>query len=119
MQRPLALIGSGLAVGILTSIAVIELVADKLPKTPSRTAPSGLIARFVMGGLSGACVAAGGGSRPIVGAILGAAGGIAGAFSGYRIRTGLVRALAKPDIYVALLEDAVAIGGCLLVVSRY
>jgi uncharacterized membrane protein len=59
LERPLALIGSLPAVAIFTLLAVVELVADKLPRTPSRTAPPGLIARIVLGGLTGACVAAG------------------------------------------------------------
>ena len=61
LQGPLALMGSIPSVAIFTLLAVVELVADKLPKTPSRTAPPGLIARIIMGGLSGACVAAGAG----------------------------------------------------------
>src|SRR6185369_10137557 len=72
LERPLSLIGSLPAVVILTALAVVELITDKLPKTPSRTAPLGLIARIVMGGLSGACVAAGGGQGAIPGAALGA-----------------------------------------------
>jgi uncharacterized membrane protein len=104
---------------ILTVLAVSELVADKLPKTPSRTAPLGLIARIVTGGITGACVAASGGQAAILGAVLGAVGGIVGCFGGYQARTRLVKALGKPDIYVALLEDLVAIAGCLWVVSRF
>ncbi len=78
IERPLSLIGSLPAVGILTLLAVVELVADKLPRTPSRTAPPGLIARIVMGGLTGACVAAGGTQGIFLGILLGAAGGVAG-----------------------------------------
>jgi uncharacterized membrane protein len=119
LERPLSLIGSVPSVVILTVLAVAELVADKLPKTPSRTAPLGLIARIVTGGITGACVAASGGQAAILGAVLGAVGGIVGCFGGYQARTRLVKALGKPDIYVALLEDLVAIAGCLWVVSRF
>jgi uncharacterized membrane protein len=59
LDGPLALIGSIASVAIFTLLAIAELVADKLPKTPSRTSPPGLIARIVTGGLTGACVAAG------------------------------------------------------------
>jgi uncharacterized membrane protein len=72
LARPLALIGSLPAVAIFTLLAIVELVADKLPQTPSRTAPLGLIARIVMGGLTGACVAAAGGQGIFLGAVLGA-----------------------------------------------
>ena len=119
LERPLSLIGSLPSVVIFTLLAIAELVADKLPKTPSRTAPPGLIARIVMGGLSGACVAAGGGQGVLPGAALGAVGGVVGCFGGYQARTRLVKALRVPDLYVALFEDVVAIAGCLWVVSRF
>jgi hypothetical protein len=45
--------------------------------------------------------------------------GIAGAFAGYQWRTGLVKALKVPDFVIALLEDAIAIGAGLFIVSRY
>jgi len=119
LEGLLSLIGSLPSVVIFTLLAVAELVADKLPQTPSRTAPVGLIARIVTGGLTGACVAAGGGEGSLVGAVLGAVGGVVGCFGGYQARTGLVKALGTRDIYVALVEDLVAIAGCLWVVSRF
>ena len=73
----------------------------------------------MFGGLAGAAVASAGAQSIALGAVLGAAGGIAGAFAGYRVRTRLVRALKVPDIAIALLEDAVAIVGGLLIVSRF
>ncbi len=119
LERPLSLIGSVPSVVIFTVLAVVELVADKLPRTPNRTSPPGLIARIVTGGLTGACVAAGGAQEVFLGALDGAGGGVVGAFAGYQARTRLVKALGKPDIYVALLEDLVAIAGGLWVVSRF
>lgn len=118
LERPLSLVGSLPSALIFTIAAVAELVADKLPKTPSRTSPPGLIARIVMGGLSGACVAASAGHSALLGAGLGAVGGVVGCFAGYHARTRLVKALGTPDFYVALVEDLVAIGGSLWVVSR-
>ena len=119
LERPLSLIGSLPAVVIFTLLALAELVADKLPKTPNRTSPMPLIARILMGALTGACVAAGGGQSAIAGAAVGAAGGVVGAFAGYQARARLVKALGTPDIYVALLEDIVTIAGSLWVVSRF
>ena len=119
IEGPLVLIGSLPSVVIFTLLAVVELVADKLPQTPSRTAPPGLIARILMGGLTGACVAAGGGQGAVLGAVLGIVGGLVGCFGGYQARTGLVKALGIRDIYIALVEDLVAIAGSLWVVSRF
>lgn len=116
---PLSWMGSTAAVAVFTVMALVELVVDKLPSTPNRTAIPGLIGRSLLGGLSGAAVATAGGQAMVLGAALGAAGGIAGAFAGYEVRRRLVRALAVPDLAVALLEDAVAIAGGLLIVSRF
>jgi uncharacterized membrane protein len=118
-NTPLLFLGSTTVVAVFTLLAVGELVADKLPSAPSRLKPPGMIARVVLGGLSGAAVAGAGGQTILVGAILGIAGGVGGAFAGYQARTSLVKALKVPDLVIALLEDAVAIGGGLLVVSRF
>jgi uncharacterized membrane protein len=115
----LSFMASTAAVVIFTLLALVELVADKLPSTPSRTKPVGLIARIVLGGLSGAGVAVSGAQSIVLGAVLGAVGGIAGAFAGYQVRTRLVKALEVPDLVIALLEDSVAIGGGLFIVSRF
>jgi uncharacterized membrane protein len=119
LDRPLSLIGSLPAVAIFTVIAVAELVADKLPQTPSRTAPLGLMARIVMGGLAGACVAGAGAQGILLGALIGVTGGVVGCFLGYRARTGLVKALKTRDLKVALTEDLVAIAGSVAVVSQF
>src|SRR5215470_7812118 len=107
LRGQLALIGSIPAVAIFTLLAVVEMVADKLPNTPSRTAPPGLIARIVMGGLTGACIAVAGGEGALLGALFGIISGIMGCFRCFHARTRLVKALGTPDIYVALLEDLV------------
>ena len=118
LDGPLALIGSLPSVLILTLLAVGELVADKLPRTPNRTAPLGLVARLVTGAVTGACITAAAGQGIFPGGLLGALGGLVGCFGGYHARKRLVQALGVPDIYVALLEDLVAIAGCLWVATR-
>jgi uncharacterized membrane protein len=111
--------GSALSVLVLTMLAITELIYDKRPDTPSRTAPAGLIGRIVTGGLCGACVATAGGAELVLGAMLGVLGGVIGCFGGYQIRSRLVKALGVRDIVVALIEDLVAVGGSLIVVSRF
>lgn len=118
IERPLALIGSVPSVIVLTLLAVAELVADKLPSTPKRTAALGLIARILTGGVAGACVAVGGAQAALAGAALGVLGGVAGAFIGYQVRSRVVKGLGIRDLYVALVEDLVAVAGCLWIVYR-
>jgi uncharacterized membrane protein len=115
----LAFLGSTAAAYILAVCALGELVVDKLPNTPSRTEPLGLLARFATGGLSGAALCAAANKSVVIGAVLGAVGGVVGGFVGYQLRTRLVRALGLPAIVVALLEDAIAIGGGFFIVSRF
>ena len=112
-------LGSTAAVMVFALFAVVELVADQLPSAPNRTAPPGLIARIVLGALCGAAIAASGTQSIAIGAVLGAAGGVTGAFGGYQVRTRLVKALKVPDFVIATLEDAVAIGAGLFIVSRF
>src|ERR1700685_4762014 len=54
----LAFLGAPITPYVLSVLAIGELIADKLPKTPSRKAPPGFIARIVTGGLSGAAIGA-------------------------------------------------------------
>jgi uncharacterized membrane protein len=107
---PLAFMGSAVAVGLFTLLAILELVADVLPKTPARTAPVGLIARIIMGGLCGACMYAAAAATPLVGAIVGIVGAVIGTYGGYYIRHSLVNNLKVKDIMIAIPEDIVAIG---------
>jgi uncharacterized membrane protein len=118
LGSPLAFMGSTIAVAIFSLAAIGEYINDKLPKTGSRTAPPALIARMILGGLSGACVSISGGQTLLVGAILGAIGAVIGAFGGYQVRTRLVKALNVKDIFVAIPEDLVAIGFAFFVVSQ-
>jgi uncharacterized membrane protein len=108
-DSPLSFMGSAIAVGIFTLLAIVELVADKLPNTPARTASVGLIARIIMGGLCGACLYAAGAASPIPGAVFGIIGALIGTFAGYHIRRALVSKLNVKDILIAVPEDIIAI----------
>lgn len=112
-----ALMGSTVAVVIFSLLAIAEYVADLLPTTPRRTAPGPLVARIAMGGLCGACLSASSGGSLALGAALGGVGGVIGAFSGYELRTRLVKALKVNDSVIALSEDVVAIVLAGLIVS--
>jgi uncharacterized membrane protein len=115
---PLAFLGVRWVPYFLTVLMLAELVGDKLPRTPARTQPGPFIGRILTGGLAGAALAVGSGLTLLAGAAAGGIGAVVGTLGGYRVRTGLVRALGVPDYVVALAEDVVAIGGALLAVSR-
>lgn len=100
---------------IFTVLAIAELIADKLPNTPARTAPLGLTARIVLGGASGFAVATSAGLSLSFSILLGSIGGFAGAFLGYHSRRLIVSKLHVPDFAVAAVEDLIAIAGGLLI----
>lgn len=103
---------------LFTSLALFELIADKLPGTPSRTAVVGLSARVVFGGLCGVALATSAGTSPVLALVAAALGAVVGAFGGYNIRHALVSRQHLPDFAVALAEDAIAIAGGLLILFR-
>src|SRR5580692_6618608 len=67
----LAFLGHPVTLIVFTMLALLELIADKLPNTPARTAPVGLIARIVLGCLGGAALAASAGGNLLAAAIVG------------------------------------------------
>ena len=79
-SSPLATIMSATAAKRITDFAVSELIADKLPFTPSRLNAAPLASRIVSGAICGATIY-GVVKRPLAeGAVLGGLGAIAGAF---------------------------------------
>jgi uncharacterized membrane protein len=114
----LAFLGLAAAPYIFSALAIGELITDQLPKTPSRKAPIGFGARIVSGALCGAALGAS--NQVLIGGMLaGVAGAVAGTLGGYEFRVRLVRAIGGNDLPVALLEDAIAIGGAFLAVTRF
>jgi uncharacterized membrane protein len=101
---------SRLAVAIVfTVLAVAELVADKLPKTPNRTSPGPLMVRLLLGALIGAIAAIGVNGSSVEGGFLSAITALAGAFCGYHIRNEIVDRLRPEDWQVAIVEDALTV----------
>jgi uncharacterized membrane protein len=118
LDSPLAFIASTWAVIQFSALAIFELVADLLPKTPKRTAPGPLAARVITGGLCGASLCASANQSLVIGAALGTLGAVIGAFAGYEIRKRLVTGLTVRDIFIALPEDLIAISLALFLVTR-
>ena len=117
-QTGVAFMSAPITAYILTVGACVELVFDKLPITPSRLTAVPLGARVVLGGLCAATLSAAVQQSAIVGAVVGGLGGFAGAWVGYHVRRYLTTTRKAPDLLVALVEDAIAIGSAVFVVSR-
>jgi uncharacterized membrane protein len=102
-----------------TLFAVMELIVDKLPSTPARTAPVGLIARIVFGGACGLALATSAGMSLSFSVLLGSIGALVGTFAGYHSRHLIVSKAHVPDLAVAVVEDVIAIGGGLFVLCYF
>jgi uncharacterized membrane protein len=109
----LAFLGYSWTAWILTAFALVELVTDQLPSTPSRTVPIQFGTRIVTGGLSGAAIGAGRGTM-VGGLLAGVVGAIIGTLGGRALRGRLATAFGS-DRPAALIEDAIAIAGALLI----
>lgn len=108
-------LGSLPAVIILVILALVELVGDQLPSTPSRKVPMQFGGRVVMGAIAGALLLQ---DNWIVGLILGAIGAVLGTLGGAEVRARLAKAFGR-DLPAALLEDFVAVVAALLIVSYF
>lgn len=103
---------------VISVLAVGELIADKLPFTPSRTTMFPLVARAISGAVSGAALCSSIKRSAWLGALFGAAGALAGTYAAYELRRRIVEKLHVPDAVVALAEDVLAVGSGTLVTSK-
>lgn len=99
---------------VLSLFALVELVTDQLPATPSRKVPVQFGARVVIGAVSGAAIGAAAGML-VAAAIAGVVGAVVGTLLGAAFRQKLAAAFGR-DRPAALIEDAVAIGAAVLIV---
>jgi uncharacterized membrane protein len=103
----LAFMGYAWTPWIFTLLALVEMVGDQLPSTPSRKVPMQFGARIIGGALSGATIGAAAGSW-IAGIIAGVVGAVIGTFGGAEIRAQMAKAFGR-DTPAAFIEDAGAI----------
>jgi uncharacterized membrane protein len=105
--------------GVLGSVVGLagELVADKLPVTPSRLTAGPFLQRLATGGTVGAAVHYDAGRPRALGVLLGAAGAGAGAFAGTRGRAFLADRTGLPQPLLGAVEDLFAVGLAMAVVT--
>jgi uncharacterized membrane protein len=94
--------------GLLVAAAAGELVVDKLPATPSRLEPRGLIGRLVLGALAASLFAQTRQAPWLPAAAIGGSSAAVAAKIGHDVRARLDQ--HAPDPAVAVVEDALALG---------
>ncbi|MCM8557809.1 DUF4126 domain-containing protein [Sphingomicrobium sediminis] len=109
-------LGAAAPAAILTLVALGELYGDKHTDR-SRTWVPAVIGRVVMGAVAGAALALGAADPAVglVGAGLGAVGALIGTYATLPLRLRLAKKWGK-DLPAALIEDAVVIGGTVLLI---
>jgi len=103
---------------ILGISALGELVADKMPKTPNRTALGPFVVRLASGAITGAALVQVGGVSAWTGAVCGGVGAIAGTFGMFHARRFAGRLTRIRDPYIGAVEDVVAIAIAASVVAQ-
>ena len=131
---PFAILDRPAALRVASLLAAGELIGDKLPNTPARTAAVPLLGRMALGATAGVVLAfasesaessspTGMGSdlvsklAPALG--FGALGGLLGTFATFHARRGLTKQAGLPDFPVALLEDGLVLAGAFAVASQF
>jgi uncharacterized membrane protein len=100
-------VGNIAVVIVLTILAIVELVGDQLPQTPSRKTPPQFAGRVVTGAVAGLVLGLPSGNW-IAGLILGIVGAVIGTLGGAEVRKWLAGAFGR-DLPAALIEDVIAI----------
>jgi uncharacterized membrane protein len=102
------------AAGMLATLAIGEMIVDKLPFVPARTQWPALVVRAITGAAAAWVMPHDDEREKQAAAVLGGVGAVAGAYLGEALRRRAVQALHIPDPVVALFEDGIAVGACAL-----
>ncbi len=113
----LASTGSPLTLPV-SLLAAGELIADKLPITPSRLERPGLGIRICSGAYCAFVLADAFDGDIGCGLANGILGALTGAWAGYNIRKKLGDSTPVPDILLGMTEDALAISAAFLLAQR-
>jgi len=109
-KSPLNFMQSKIVANTLTVLSLSEVVMDKLPSTPNRTRPAGVIFRGLSGALAGASIYKSSGNNVLVGSLLGAATAVASTYLSFIVRKSAGKRTSIIDPILGGIEDALVIG---------
>ncbi len=108
-RSPLRLLHKPGTARLLKVLAAGEMLGDKLPNAPDRTAPPVLLGRLLSGALVGAAWYKSRHGSALGGGLLGGVAAVAATFVSYALRTGISRRADLPIGLVGVGEDAVVL----------
>ena len=109
-KSPLRFLQKPVTAQLLKVMAAGEMVMDKLPNTPNRTAPPVLLGRLLSGALVGAAWYKSRHGSALSGGVLGGLAAVAATFVSYALRTGISKQANWPVAAVGVGEDALVLG---------
>ena len=108
---PLRFLQKPVTATLLKVVAASEMVADKLPAMPDRTAPPVLLGRLLSGALVGAAWYKSRHGSALSGGVLGGLAAVTSTFISYALRTGISEQSGVPVALVGVGEDALVVAG--------
>jgi uncharacterized membrane protein len=109
-HTPLNFMQADITANALKLMAVGELIVDKLPTTPNRIEPAGIVFRCISGALAGASINKAANGNGVAGALLGASAALASSYLFYFLRKSTVKTTKLIDPLIGVIEDALVLG---------
>jgi len=103
---------------VLKVMAGGEMIGDKLPNAPDRTAPPVLGGRILSGALVGGATYKAAGGKLLKGALLGSAAAVASTYGMLALRKYLGKSTGLPDTVWGLTEDATTVASGLALLKN-
>ncbi len=107
---PLKFMQSAQAAIVFKALAAGEIIGDKLPNTPNRTAVAGIVGRCLSGALAGACIYRATGNNALTGAFLGSITALGATFGSFYLRKSITEKTHIYDPVCGAIEDVLVIG---------
>ena len=108
-KKPVSFLSDKKVALALAAAAAGEVVVDKLPFVPSRTAPPVWLWRIAMGGETGGVAGIAGDETGVIGALAGAGTAGAATYAAYRARLALQHQGRLPSPVAGLVGDALSL----------
>jgi uncharacterized membrane protein len=115
---PFKYLQSPIVANSLAVLALSELIGDKLPATPNRTARLPLTGRFAFGAVTGAALLKANGGNSVSGLILGGVCALTATFASYYLRKTITGPNKLSNVAAGLMEDCVVFGIGTAVIAR-